>query len=67
MSVLGMLVSAVIVAHTGAIYPELDRGIYSGRRSLWWSRDEVGRNFHRVILFRSVQACFLWTVAEDKS
>jgi len=51
MSVLGMIVS---VAHTGAVYPELDRGIRSGRRFLWWSRDEVAWHFYRVVLFRSV-------------
>jgi len=65
MSVLGMIVSGVTVAHTDTVDPELDRGTCSGRRFLRWGRDEVARHFYCVVLFRSVQACPLLSVAED--
>ena len=45
--------------------PELNREFCSGCISLRWSRDEIARHFNCVILFRSVQAYFLSTVAED--
>ena len=45
--------------------PKPDCGISSDRRSLWWSRDEVARHFHRVILLWPVQPNSLPIVAED--
>ena len=45
--------------------PKPDCKTPSDRCSFQWSRDEVARYFHRVVLFRSVQSRFLFTVAGD--
>lgn len=45
-------------------YTKLGRGISLGCCFLQWSRDEVTRDFYRLVFFRSVQPFFASTVAE---
>ena len=46
-------------------HSDSDSGISQGYRSLRWSRDKVVWHMCCLVLFQSVQACFLSILAED--